>query len=46
MLDMGSMTGGCGGNISKLKNIHYHVPIDMFEHTTYACEIVNSRKQA
>lgn len=46
MLDMGSMTGGYGGNVSKLKNIHYHVPIDMFEHITYACEIVNSRKQA
>lgn len=28
-----------------MKNIYYHVPIDMFEYTAYACEIVNSRKQ-
>ena len=31
MLDMGSMTGGCGGKVSKMKNIHYHVPIDACE---------------
>lgn len=46
MPNMGSVTGGCGGNVSKMKTIHSHVPMDMFEYVTYACEIVNSRKQA
>lgn len=46
MLNKGSMTGGCGGSVSKLKNIHYHVPVGRFEYTRRASERVNSRKQA
>lgn len=38
MLNLANMTGGCGGNVSKLKNIHYHVPVGMFEYTRYASD--------